>query len=143
MDHREARRALSAMIDGELAPERIGPLEEHLAGCSECARWARTLEAVRAHFDALPRPTAPADLRERVLGRIRRPGAKLLTIRPLLKVVAAAAALLLIASSTAIYFTPKPPAAPMDFTADGALDIIMDDIVREQLSSSPGKEENR
>ncbi|MHC4470894.1 MAG: anti-sigma factor family protein [Planctomycetota bacterium] len=144
MDHTEARRALSAMVDGELAAERVGPLEEHLRTCRDCAGWARALEAVRAHFDELPRPTAPSNLREKVIERLRRPGARLLAIRPLLNVAAAAAGILLLASTAAIFLLPgraQPP--PANLTADGTLERIMDEIVRDHAPRIPEKEMKR
>ena len=59
MDCEAARKALSAMADGELAPGRIEPLEIHLGACRDCARAARFLETVSDHFRSLPRLSTP------------------------------------------------------------------------------------
>lgn len=80
MDCEVAREALSARIDGEREPVPAARVDEHLAGCGECASWyARAVEqtqqlrrlagrsqvaAVAAPVDRRPSPTS---------GRIRLP----------------------------------------------------------------------
>ena len=123
MDCNEARRALSAMADEELAPEKIGPLEEHVGGCAECAHMARTIDEVRAWFQGLPRPTAPAGLTARVLARLHAPAGRLI---PLLRMVTAAAAVLLLATSAGIALFPKRTTSePSSILArEAALDTV-------------------
>ncbi len=136
MDCSEAKRSLSLLADERLGAEEIGTLEEHLGACADCARFARTVEAVKAYLGELPCPPAPPNLTERVLARLGEPGSRLLAFRPMLRRVAAAAALLLVITGPAALWVepgqPKTAASPeIRFTADGALDWIMSEIARE------------
>jgi anti-sigma factor RsiW len=136
MNCHEAGRALSLFADGRLRAKEIGTLEEHLGTCAGCSRFARTVEAVKAHFAELACPPPPPDLLERVLVRLREPGARLLTLLPMLRRTAAAAAVLFAVTGSAALWVglcdtgePQPP--PVRLTADGALDWIMSEIARE------------
>ncbi len=140
MNCREAGRRLSALADGELPAERIPALEAHLAGCPRCARTARLLEEVRTFFRNLPRPAAPPDLADRVAARIRGPGARLLSLVPLLRTAAVAAVVLLGLSTGLLLLRPGPrPAPTASLTADGALELIMDGIARDTLTAEVGR----
>ena len=136
MDCHDARRAVSLLADERLGAEEIGTLEEHLGTCDDCARFARTVEAVKAHFTELDCPPAPPDLVERVLARLGEPGSRLLLLRPLLQRTAAAAAVLVvITGSAALWVGPGESKAavppPPRLTADGTLDRIMSEIARD------------
>ena len=138
MDCRDARRSLSLLTDERLGAEEIGTLEEHLGTCADCARFARTVEAVQAWFADLSCPPAPPDLAERVLARLGEPGARLLALRPLLRRTAAAAAVLFLVTGSAALFTGTgagsdhaPTPSTVRLTADGALDWIMSEIARD------------
>jgi anti-sigma factor RsiW len=146
MDCSDAQRALSLLADERLGAEEIGTLEEHLGACADCARFARTVEAVQAHFGELSCPPVPADLTERVLARLGEPGSSLLAFRPLLRRTAAAATVLFaVTGSAALWLgasesraaTPPPPR----LTADGALDWIMSEIARENAPRITVEEE--
>jgi negative regulator of sigma E activity len=58
----DARAALSALYDGEPVDAACLTALEHRATCAECDAFARALEAVAA----IPSPSAPPDLAERV-----------------------------------------------------------------------------
>ena len=136
MDCRDARRSLSLLADERLAVEEIGTLEEHLGACADCAVFARTVEAVKAHYAGLDCPPAPADLATRVLARLGEPGSRLLTLKPLLRNTAAAAAVLFLVTGCAALWggfsgTQTPPESRVRLTADSALDWIMSEIARE------------
>jgi len=68
---------LSDYLDGDLAADVRGALEEHLRGCDGCARFGgefrTTVQAVRAHLLASPAP--PSRLRDRLAEALaREPG---------------------------------------------------------------------
>jgi anti-sigma factor RsiW len=68
----EVQPFLEAHADGELDLVRQIALDEHLRACPECARQFRGLvERRTALRDTLPRWTAPAALRTRVLNDVR------------------------------------------------------------------------
>ncbi|MBX6343032.1 MAG: zf-HC2 domain-containing protein, partial [Thermomicrobiaceae bacterium] len=73
MDCRDVRRALPALLDGDLPPARAEAVREHLAGCPRCRR---AYEAYRQDQQVLTQflRTAPwlpvaAEVREQVRGR--------------------------------------------------------------------------
>jgi anti-sigma factor RsiW len=71
MDCNDARLLLEANADGELDPVRQLELEAHLRACPECALRAQGVAARRAALqDALPRFTAPPQLREKILAAL-------------------------------------------------------------------------
>lgn len=67
----QARRLLSACLDGEVDPRRRAPLESHLASCEACAA---ELAEMSAQWDALAEagqtPALPPDLWPRVLAEL-------------------------------------------------------------------------
>jgi len=65
------REALSARLDGEVLglPERM--LDEHLAGCPDCAGWADDVALVTRRARLAPAPPVP-DLTARVLSALPR-----------------------------------------------------------------------
>ena len=136
MECSDAKRALSLLADERLGAEEIGTLEEHLGSCADCAAFARTVEAVKAHLGGLTCPPVPPDLTEQVLARLGEPGFRMLTLLPLLRRTAAAATLLFAVTGSAALWVSlsqaqaaAPP--PPRLTADGALDWIMSEIARE------------
>ena len=136
MDCREARRRLSAMVDGRLDPSGVEPLEEHLAACPACGTAARLLEEVRHHYAGLPRPAAPGGLTSRVMARIAESGARNRVLAPLLRLSTAAAAALLFVTTAGIVLSSKPSVpAPTELvktlSAESALDLILSEISRE------------
>lgn len=144
MDCRTARRDLSARMDGELAPERLDPLDAHLRGCPDCARAARAMAGVREWFGALPRPAAPAGVASAALARIRGAGARVRPALPFLRAASAAAAALLVATGGAILLAPSRPAsAPLSFTADATVDRILDHVVRDTTPPLVNAEDDR
>ncbi len=63
----------SALLDGELAPEREAELSEHIDGCARCQAWLEALRRVDADLSALPAPPVANDLRARLQARIDAP----------------------------------------------------------------------
>lgn len=63
---RAGRYALEEALDGELSPETIARLEEHLARCSECAEEMARLRLLKERLRHTCREQAPARLRERI-----------------------------------------------------------------------------
>ena len=64
---------LSAYIDGELPSHEARALESHLASCPSCPALLEDLRGVVAGVGALPGPSAPHDLADRVMAEVRRP----------------------------------------------------------------------
>jgi len=56
----EIRPAISARVDGELAPDQQKRLEEHLAGCEACRRELAETKALKEELDMI-RFTEPTD----------------------------------------------------------------------------------
>jgi predicted anti-sigma-YlaC factor YlaD len=65
------REALSARLDGESPGLPAAELDEHLAGCTGCARWARQAELVTRRARLAPAPPVP-DLTATVLAALPR-----------------------------------------------------------------------
>lgn len=59
VDWERQRDALSALLDGELEPERRQQLERHLATCEQCRAEHASLGLTRALVRALPQPALP------------------------------------------------------------------------------------
>jgi predicted anti-sigma-YlaC factor YlaD len=65
------REALSARLDGESSGVPAAELDEHLAGCTGCAGWARQAELVTRRARLAPAPPVP-DLTVAVLAALPR-----------------------------------------------------------------------
>lgn len=63
--HQPDRAALSALLDGQLAPEGTDALEAHVATCGACASTLEGMREVRAMLRALPEFDAPRSFRLR------------------------------------------------------------------------------
>jgi anti-sigma factor RsiW len=104
---RERDANLSALLDGDLAPEEAAALRAEIARSPELAERLAALAAVDASLRALPRPPVPARLLERVRTQVAAP-------RPVRRwlagvgLAAAAAALALLALPRG----ERPPAPP-------------------------------
>jgi hypothetical protein len=61
---------LSALLDGELPPERETALRAHVEGCAACARRLAELGRVDLALSSTPLPAVPAQLRARLEQRI-------------------------------------------------------------------------
>ena len=60
----------SALLDGELAPEREAELRAHVDGCARCQARLEALRRVDVDLSALPAPPVASDLRARLQARI-------------------------------------------------------------------------
>jgi anti-sigma factor RsiW len=69
-DH--AADALSALLDGQLAPADEQIVRSHLAGCPACAAELREVEMARAWVRGLPIVEPPVGFYERLLATPRR-----------------------------------------------------------------------
>jgi anti-sigma factor RsiW len=63
---------LTALLDGELAPDQRGRVEQHLARCAACATLVAQQRAARAAVRSAKRMRAPAALHARVLADLDR-----------------------------------------------------------------------
>jgi anti-sigma factor RsiW len=146
MDCREARKQLSARLDGELPRERSGPVEEHLRRCPECARALAAWEEVRTGLAGGPPPPETKVTPEGVLVEIRGRREGIRRTTAFFRRVAAAAAVLLVLTSAAILLTsPAGPADPVggDLTADVAIDRMLTNILRDPAPTVGTEEVNR
>ena len=69
----EAMAELSAAVDGELGPDRAGPLDDHLSGCPACGAFRDRLLALRRQLRFEPVGVVP-DVTPRVLAELRSAG---------------------------------------------------------------------
>lgn len=73
MKHEDRLDEISAYLDGELAPEDMAAMREHLTSCDDCAAEYETLRGVsRRVKDGFERPRAPESLRTRISGSMHR-----------------------------------------------------------------------
>ncbi len=85
MNCRDLKELLSAYVDGELAQTQRDFVEEHLATCTECQAVVERYRQTGRQLASLRTPTPPADLRDRVMSRIRTlPGGSRRWLRPAL-----------------------------------------------------------
>lgn len=61
---------LSAYLDGELNAAETAEVRAHLDGCAQCRADLDSLRQAAEGVKALPRATAPADLRDKVMTRL-------------------------------------------------------------------------
>jgi anti-sigma factor RsiW len=66
---------LSALVDGELAPEREAEVRAHLGGCAECSERLEALCDVDLALASIAVPPVPAGLRAQLAERIARDAA--------------------------------------------------------------------
>jgi len=66
---------LSALVDGELAPEREAEVRAHLGGCAACSERLETLCDVDLALASIAVPPVPAGLRAQLAERIARDAA--------------------------------------------------------------------
>ncbi|GJQ20685.1 MAG: hypothetical protein HBSIN02_10400 [Bacteroidia bacterium] len=59
MNHRDIRKLISAMVDGELDDAGTKRVNEHMASCPSCTRYARALRAVSADIRSVIPITLP------------------------------------------------------------------------------------
>ncbi len=60
----------SALLDGELTPEREAELRAHVDSCARCQARLEALRRVDVDLSALPAPPVASDLRARLQARI-------------------------------------------------------------------------
>jgi len=70
VNHRRARRRLSALLDGELAPAERLAVDGHLDRCSRCRRELAELWAAEALLRRLPATVVPLDAGPLGTGRL-------------------------------------------------------------------------
>jgi hypothetical protein len=90
----ECDELLRQRLDGQAGFNRQG-LELHLAWCAPCREWHQAAQLLEDGLCALPRPTAPADLTERIILRVTADRCQRLRWQRRAVVAAAAACLLL------------------------------------------------
>jgi anti-sigma factor RsiW len=61
---------LSALLDGELTPERAGEVEAHVAACARCRAQLAAFQSVGARLRGVRRPDVPRELEARLLARV-------------------------------------------------------------------------
>jgi mycothiol system anti-sigma-R factor len=72
MNCAEVRASLHPYVDGELTAGEMAAVEGHSAECNECAELMRREREFRFLLRRQPREGAPADLRARIVRRLRR-----------------------------------------------------------------------
>lgn len=92
MNCSEIRIRLHAYVDGELPVTEISEIDSHCMECRQCAALARAEHDFRQLLRRQPREGAPAELRARIVRRVRRESAVTRGRRWLLVPVMAAAA---------------------------------------------------
>jgi anti-sigma factor (TIGR02949 family) len=72
----DCRDTLSAYVDGELMPEEVKSIRDHIASCSECATEHETLTALSRRLkEGLERRRAPDVLKARIRSALAEPDA--------------------------------------------------------------------
>jgi anti-sigma factor RsiW len=108
----------SALLDGELPPERAAELSGHLTECARCRARVELLREVDALLTARGEPSIPEDLRARLQARIDSDprGGALGPDRPAARwrwrELPAAVALAAAAAAVAYLMAPDEPVAP-------------------------------
>lgn len=110
------RPAFGAFVRGGLEPEEFDEVEDHLASCAVCRDEVAGLIGLPALLDVAAEdpPRAPADLRPRVLRRVRP------RRRGLLLVAAAGLLLGLTIGAVGMPLAQAPPSADLSLTIAGA-----------------------
>lgn len=128
----EALELISARLDGVITPQEAELLEEHLAACPACRDLLADLEGVHEAMPGLW-VEPPADLKDRIMDRIRSDNVTPLPARPVRKVrwkgwaaLAAVCAVALLGAGSLRYLNGNlaggstGAAAPMEAAADAA-----------------------
>ena len=104
----------SALLDGELPPERAAELSRHVAGCDRCRARLASLRRVDTLVSARAEPPLPADLRAGLQARIEAGADTDARSKPARRrrwlEVPAAAALAAAAAALAYLMAPEEPA---------------------------------
>ena len=100
---------LHPYVDGELSVDETAAAEAHIAGCRSCAALVRQERAFRRLLRQQPRERAPAELRARVIGSVRREARKPAWRAAWLAVPAVAGAAALILGVMVPAWRPAPP----------------------------------
>jgi hypothetical protein len=69
MECRAVRPLLSAYMDNEVTPDELRLVQEHVAGCADCAAILASYRQLRTAVRALPQPLPPPGLRAAVFAR--------------------------------------------------------------------------
>lgn len=96
MNCREFGAQLDPYVDGELGVSETLAADAHTAECARCRHLAEQGRHFRELLRRQPRESAPAELRARIVARVRR-SSRAAAVRPWVIAPAAAAAMLLIA----------------------------------------------
>jgi len=116
MKHDDRLDEISAYLDGELAPDDMAAMRDHLASCEDCAAEYETLRGVsRRVKDGFERPRAPDALRARIQGSMHRVRAEPMPRRPRpvpWPMLIAAGLLIAVSSSAATLAFARRGAAP-------------------------------
>src|SRR6185503_1653170 len=116
MKHDDRLDEISAYLDGELAPDDMAAMRDHLASCEDCAAEYETLRGVsRRVKDGFERPRAPDALRARIQGSMHRVRAEPMPRRPRpvpWPMLIAAGLLIAVSSSDATLAFARRGAAP-------------------------------
>lgn len=131
------KQEFSALLDGELTPEKRAAIEAHLAESAEDLRELDGYKRVDALFRGLPREEAPEELEKRLETELRR-GPLQFTARrlhqrqvwPLLS----AAAMFLLVCGTALYFSIGGPESPSYEVASLGKDVAQQAAVESELA---------
>ena len=75
LDCPKVRKVASSYLDqdGDISPEMINELQQHLDDCQPCGAFVRTLQATIDGLRNLPRETAPERLREELRKLVNSP----------------------------------------------------------------------
>lgn len=71
-EHVWAQAHIHDYVDGELPPEQLHRVEEHVGLCPECRRMLAALKRTMDGLMSLRRPAAPAGLTPDIIERLRR-----------------------------------------------------------------------
>lgn len=107
---------LSALLDGELAPEREAEVRAHLHACADCRDRLESLCSVDLALAGTALPEVPDGMRERIEARLEgddsRPVATVVRARRRLRPTVGSA--MALAASLAIYLAVGPGSEPSD-----------------------------
>jgi len=140
------RRLLGAAVDGELQGDDATAFDAHAAGCIACRRLLEEERALARELErALPRPQAPAGLRERMTALLEEAPLPPRAARARTWWAAAAAAVVLLAVALQLARSPArsgPPSGLATAAADAHLRFLSGQLPLE-VGSSSGEEVTR